>query len=54
MDGFVWSPQHLGALNRVITCEEIKKAMFSIDDSKAPMVFLHAFLRQRGVLLGEM
>ena len=36
IDGFVWSPQHLDTLNSVITHEEIKKAMFSIDDSKAP------------------
>ena len=35
LDGFVWSPQHLDTLNSVITHEEIKKAMFSIDDSKA-------------------
>ena len=36
LEGFSWSTQHLDTLNRVITHEEIKKAMFSIDDSKAP------------------
>ena len=36
LDGFIWTPQHLDTLNMVITHEEIKKAMFSIDDSKAP------------------
>ena len=36
LEGFGWSTQHLDTLNRVITHEEIKKAMFSIDDSKAP------------------
>ena len=36
LDGFVWSPQHMDTLNSVITHEEIKNAMFSIDDSKAP------------------
>ena len=36
LDGFVWSPQHIDTLNRVITHEEVKKTMFSIDESKAP------------------
>ena len=36
LDGFAWSPQHLDTLNSMITHEEIKKAMFSMNDSKAP------------------
>ena len=34
--GFVWNTQHLDLLRAEITHEEIKKAMFSIDDYKAP------------------
>ena len=34
--GFTWSPQHLDSLNRRITQEEIKNAIFSMNDSKAP------------------
>ena len=53
LDGFAWSPQHLDTLNSMITHEEIKKAMFSMNDSKAPgqMVSHHYFSRKRGVLL---
>ena len=36
LDGFIWSPQHMETLNKAITHEEIKQAIFSIDDSKAP------------------
>ena len=36
LDGLSWSPQHLDKLNSMITHEEIKKAMFSMNDSKAP------------------
>ena len=36
LDGFSWSPQHLVTLNKAISHEEIKEAIFSIDDSKAP------------------
>ena len=36
LDGFIWSPQHLETLNTSISHEEIKKAIFSIADSKAP------------------
>ena len=36
LDGFIWSPQHMETLNKAISHEEIKKAIFSIDDSKAP------------------
>ena len=35
-DGFVWSQQHLNILNGEISHEEVKMAMFSIDDNKAP------------------
>ena len=34
--GITWSTQHLDILKGEITHEEIKKAMFSIDDNKAP------------------
>ena len=36
MDGLVRSSEHLDILNSRITHEEIKSAMFSIDDTKAP------------------
>ena len=36
LEGFTWSPQHKESLNRRITQEEIKNAIFSINDSKAP------------------
>ena len=36
LEGFTWSPQHKETLNRRITQEEIKNAIFSINDSKAP------------------
>ena len=36
MDGLVWSSNHLDILNSGVTHEEIKNALFSIDDSKAP------------------
>ena len=36
MGGLVWSYEHLNILNSRITQEEIKSAMFSINDSKAP------------------
>ena len=36
LDGFRWSPQHIDTLNNAISNEEIKAAIFSIDDSKAP------------------
>ena len=36
MDGFVWSSNHVDILNSRVTHEEIKNALFSIDDSKAP------------------
>ena len=36
VDGFGWTPQHLDILNCEISHEEIKKALFSIDDYKAP------------------
>ena len=36
LDGFRWSPQHIDTLNKAISNEEIKAAIFSIDDSKAP------------------
>ena len=36
MDGLVWSSKHLDILHSRITHEEIKSAMFSIDDTKAP------------------
>ena len=35
-DGFVWSQQHLNILNGEISREEVKMAMFLIDDNKAP------------------
>ena len=35
-DGLVWSQQHLNILNGEISPEEVKLAMFSIDDNKAP------------------
>ena len=34
--GLVWSSEHLDILNSMITHEETKSAMFSINDSKAP------------------
>ena len=34
--GITWSTQHLDILKGEITHEEIKKAMFSIDENKAP------------------
>ena len=37
LDDFIWSPQHMETLNKAISHEEIKKAIFSIDDSKAPV-----------------
>ena len=36
LDGLSWSPQHLDSLNSRITHEEIKNAIFSMKDSKAP------------------
>ena len=36
MDGLVWSSEHLDILNSKITHEDIKNALFSIDDTKAP------------------
>ena len=36
LDGFTWSPQHKESLNRRITQEEVKNALFSMNDSKAP------------------
>ena len=36
MDGLVWSSEHLDILNSRITHEEIRRSMFSIDDTKAP------------------
>ena len=36
MDGLVWSSNHVDILNSRVTHEEIKNALFSIDDSKAP------------------
>ena len=36
LDGFRWSPQHMDTLNKAISHKEIKEAIFSIDDSKAP------------------
>ena len=36
LDDLVWSSKHLDILNSRITHEEIKRSMFSIDDSKAP------------------
>ena len=36
IDGFTWSPQHLDLLNKRITQEEIKRAIFSMNDAKAP------------------
>ena len=36
LDGLIWSPQHLDSLNSRITQEEIKNAIFSMNDSKAP------------------
>ena len=35
MDGLVWSSEHLDILNSRITNEEIKRSMFSIDNTKA-------------------
>ena len=36
LEGFTWSPQHKESLNRRITQEEIKNAIFSLNDSEAP------------------
>ena len=36
LDGLIWSPQHLDSLNSRITQEEIKNAIFSMKDFKAP------------------
>ena len=36
LEGLVWSSEHLDILNNMITNEEIKRSMFSIDNSKAP------------------
>ena len=36
MDGLVWSSNHVDILNSGVNHEEIKNALFSIDDSKAP------------------
>ena len=36
MDGLVWSSEHLDILNNRITHEEIKRSIFSIDNTKAP------------------
>ena len=36
LEGFMWSPQHVVELNKTVSHEEIKEAIFSIDDSKAP------------------
>ena len=34
--GNTWSPQHLDSLNKRITQEKIKRAIFSMNDAKAP------------------
>ena len=36
INGLTWSPQHLDLLNKRITQEEIKSAIFSMNDAKAP------------------
>ena len=36
LEGFMLSPQHMVVLNKTVSHEEIKEAIFSIDDSKAP------------------
>ena len=56
LDGFRWSPQHIDTLNKSISNEEIKAAIFSIDDSKAPGPdgFSSRFSRRLGVLLEMM
>ena len=55
MDGLVWSSEHLDILNSMITHEEIKSAMFSIDDTKAPGPdeFSPLFLKRAGSIIGS-
>ena len=55
LDGLTWSPQHLDSLNRRITHEEIKNAIFSINDSKAPGPdgFLSLFFKKAWSIVGS-
>ena len=48
LDGFTWSPQHLDTLNSMITHEEIKNVIFSINDSKpsGPYGFSSLFFKE--------
>ena len=55
MDGLVWSSNHVDILNRGVTHEEIKNALFSIDDSKAPGPdgFSSLFFKRAGNIVGN-
>ena len=55
LEGFTWSPQHKESLNRRITQEEIKNAIFSINDSKAlgPDGFTSLFFKKAWSIVGN-
>ena len=55
LDGFVWTPRHLDMLKGGITHEEIKKAMFFIDDYKAPSLdgFSSLFFKVAWSIIGS-
>ena len=55
LEGFTWSPQHKESLNRRITQEEIKNAIFSINDSKAPSPdgFTSLFFKKAWSIVGS-
>ena len=55
MDGLVWSSNHVDILNSRVTHEEIKNALFSINDSKAPGPdgFSSLFFKRAGSIVGN-
>ena len=55
LEGFTWSPQHKESLNRRITQEEIKNAIFSMNDSKAlgPDGFTSLFFKKAWSIAGS-
>ena len=55
MDGLVWSSNHVDILNSRVTHEEIKNALFSIDDSKAlgPYGFSSLFFKRAWNIVGN-
>ena len=55
IDGFLWSSEHLNILNSMIIHEEIKNALFSIDDTKAPGLdgFSSLFFKRAWSIVGS-